>query len=167
MSKMSEKLKKEAEIIKMGNFSFELEEKREQSLLTQSGYMLTGFSIVSVMLLAAIPILLENTNISNRTVLILIGISLLFLILSLLSTIVAQWRYKSVRLNNVELIYNLMIDMPLKDFNYWWLDNLDNLHNEKNRLNDKRADWMKISTISFGISISTILIYLIILLIIM
>jgi hypothetical protein len=164
---MSEKLKKEAEIIKMGNFSFELEEKREQSLLTQSGYMLTGFSIVSVMLLAAIPILLENTNISNRTVLILIGISLLFLILSLLSTIVAQWRYKSVRLNNVELIYNLMIDMPLKDFNYWWLDNLDNLHNEKNRLNDKRADWMKISTISFGISISTILIYLIILLIIM
>ena len=152
------------EIIKMGKFSFELEEKREQSLIVQSGYMLTGFSIVSVMLLAAIPILLDYTKFSNKIVIFLIGLSLLFLIFSLLFTIAAQWRYKYTGLSNIESIYDLMIDVPLSDFNEWWLKNLNEIYNAKNNLNEKRADFMKISTFSFGISILTILIYLITLL---
>jgi hypothetical protein len=152
------------EIIKMGNFSFELEEKREQSLVLQSGYMLAGFSIISVMLLAAIPILLDYTKFSNKFVIFLIGFSLVFLIISLLFTIAAQWRYKYKGLENVESIYNLMIDVPLNDFNGWWLENLNDIYNAKNDLNEKRADLMKISALSFGFSILTIFIYLMMLL---
>ena len=152
------------EIIKMGNFSFELEEKREQSLVLQSGYMLAGFSIISVMLLAAIPILLDYTKFSNKFVIFLIGFSLVFLIISLLFTIAAQWRYKYKGLENIESIYNLMIDVPLNDFNGWWLENLNDIYNAKNDLNEKRADLMKISALSFGFSILTIFIYLMMLL---
>jgi len=152
------------EIIKMGNFSFELEEKREQSLVLQSGYMLADFSIISVMLLAAIPILLDYTKFSNKFVIFLIGFSLVFLIISLLFTIAAQWRYKYKGLENIESIYNLMIDVPLNDFNGWWLENLNDIYNAKNDLNEKRADLMKISALSFGFSILTIFIYLMMLL---
>lgn len=152
------------EVIKMGRFSFELEEKREQSLILQSGHMLTGFSIVSVMLLAAIPIILDYTKIPSHFVFILLGISLLFLILSLLFTIAAQWRYKYLGLDNLDSIFNLMNGKNRTDANEWWLENLNEIYYEKNKLNEKRAKLMKYSTFSFAISIFTILIYLIILL---
>jgi len=161
MDEMNDEKERKSEIIKMGKLSFELEKEREQSLIYQSGYMLTGFSIVSVMLLAAIPILLEYTKIPNQIVFLFLGLSLLFLIISLLFTIAAQWRYKSVRLDNIESIYNSVIHLPFNDFNNWWLGNLNKMHNEITHLNDKRADWMKISAVSFGLSIFTILIYLV------
>ena len=158
---------KKNEIIKMGKFSFEAEEKREQSLILQSGHMLTGFSIISVMLFAIIPILLNYTQISNRIVFFLIGISLLFLIVSLLFSIAALWRYECTVFDNIESVYNLMINDPLNNFNVWWLKNLNRACNEKSDLNEKRTNLMKISTISFGVSIFAILIYLIALLVYM
>jgi len=161
MDEMDDENERKTGIIKMGKFSFGLEKGREQSLIHQSGYMLTGFSIVSVMLLAAIPILLEYTKIPNKIVFLFLGFSLLFLVISLLCTIVAQWRYKSIRLDSIEPIYNLMMNAPLSDFNNWWLENLNNMNNDISNLNDRRSDWMKISTVSFGFSIITILIYLV------
>lgn len=151
---------KNIEIIKMGKFSFELEEKREQSLILQSGHMLTGFSIISVMLLAIIPIILNYTNISNRIVFFLLGISLLFLIMSLLFSIAAQWRYDYLGLNNIDSIYHLMDEVPLKEVNMWWLTNLNDIYNSKNNLNEKRVKFMRYSAFFFGISILTIFIYL-------
>jgi len=156
---------RKVEIIKMGKFSFELEEKREQSLILQSGHMLTGFSIISVMLLAVIPIMLDYTRISNKIVFLLLGVSLLFLVISLLCAIAAQWRYDYLGFDNIDSIYQLMNTAPSEDVNNWWIANLNYIHNSKNNLNEKRAKMMKYSTVSFGISISTILIYLIVLLI--
>jgi len=147
----------------MGKFSYELEEKREQSLILQSGHMLTGFSIIFVMLLAVIPILLNYTQISNKVVFLLLGISLFFLIFGLLFTIAAQWRYDYLGLDDIETIYNLMI-VPSNDVGDWWLENLNYIYNAKNDLNEKRVKLMKFSTFSFSISILTILIYLICLL---
>ena len=147
----------------MGKFSYELEEKREQSLILQSGHMLTGFSIIFVMLLAVIPILLNYTQISNKVVFLLLGISLFFLIFGLLFTIAAQWRYDYLGLDDIETIYNLMI-APSNDVGDWWLENLNYIYNAKNDLNEKRVKLMKFSTFSFSISILTILIYLICLL---
>ena len=149
------------EIIKMGKFSFELEEKREQSLIIQSGYMLTGYSIISVMLLAVIPILLDYTNLPPKLVFILLGFSLLSLIISLLFALLSLWRYQYLGLDNIESIYRLMIHEPLNTVSRWWLENLNSIYNEKNRLNDKRARYMKWSTLFFGFSIITILIYLV------
>jgi len=150
------------EIIKMGRFSFELEEKREQSLIIQSGYMLTGYSIISVMLLAVIPILLDYTNLPSRFVFILLGFSLLFLIVSLLFALLSLWRYQYLGLDNIESIYSLMIYKSSTAVSDWWLENVNAIYNEKNRLNDKRARYMKWSTLFFGFSIITILIYLVI-----
>ena len=148
------------EIIKMGKFSFELEEKREHSLIIQSGYMLTGYSIISVVLLAVIPILLDYTNLPSRLVFILLGFSLLFLIISLLFALLSLWRYQYLGLDNIESIYRLMIHEPLDTVSRWWLENVNAIYNEKNSLNDKRARYMKLSTLFFGFSIITILIYL-------
>ncbi|MCL2550468.1 MAG: hypothetical protein FWE78_06070 [Methanimicrococcus sp.] len=153
---------KKIEIIKMGKFSFELEEKREQNLILQAGHMLTGFSIISVMLLAIIPILLDYTKIPNKIVFLLLGTSLLFLVFSLLFTVGAQWRYKHLGLESIKSIYDLMSQVPLNDVNDWWLENLNEIYNAKNDVNEKRVKLMKFSTLSFGISILTILIYLIV-----
>lgn len=123
------------------------------------------FSIISVMLLAIIPIILNYTNISNRIVFFLLGISLLFLIMSLLFSIAAQWRYDYLGLNNIDSIYHLMDEVPLKEVNMWWLTNLNDIYNSKNNLNERRVKFMRYSTFFFGISILTILIYSIALLI--
>ena len=51
--------------LRMGNvkdfakFSYELEEKREQSIVNQTGQMLTAFSVTSATILMAVPILIE------------------------------------------------------------------------------------------------------------
>ena len=137
------------EVIKMGRFSFELEEKREQSLILQSGYMLTGFSIISVMLLAVIPVLLDYTTLPSKIVFIFLGFSLFFLICSLLFAIAAQWRYEYAGLGDVESIYFLMKCESVFAINSWWLKNINEIFITKNRLNEKRARLMKISTISF------------------
>ncbi|MDR0766995.1 MAG: hypothetical protein LBE57_00900 [Methanosarcinales archaeon] len=150
------------EIIKMGLFSFELEEKREQSLITQSGYMLTGFSIISVMLLAAVPILIDYMKVPNKIVFLFIGISLIFLIVSLLFAILTQWRYKYDGLKDIKSIYTLMHSESLETVDDWWLVNLNEIYKSKYKLNERRAIFIKISTGCFGASILTILIYLII-----
>ncbi|MDL2261695.1 hypothetical protein LJC08_05650 [Methanimicrococcus sp. OttesenSCG-928-J09] len=156
-----------AEVIKMGKFSFEMEEKREQSLIVQSGYMLTGFSIISVMLLAAVPILLDYTDFSRELVFIVLGLSLIFLIFSLFFTIGALWRYEHIGLEDVESIYNLMSFESIDAADDWWLKNINEIYSAKNELNTKRSRFMKASIASFGFSILTILIYLISLFIIM
>ncbi|WNY23172.1 hypothetical protein MmiHf6_04760 [Methanimicrococcus hongohii] len=156
-----------SEIIRMGLFSFELEEKREQSLITQSGYMLTGFSIIFVMLLAAVPILLDYTKLPSSVVFLFIGISLMFLIISMLFTVAAQWRYQHYGLKDIESIYNFMYFESLETADDWWLKNLNELYNFKNDSNNTRSRLMKLSAVSFSFSILTILIYLITLLIIL
>ena len=149
------------EIIKMGKFSFELEEKREQSLIIQSGYMLTGYSIISVILMAVIPILLNYTNLPFKLVFILLGFSLLFLIFSLLFALLSLWRYQYSGLDDIESVYKMMIHEPLDTVSDWWLKNINTIRNEKNSLNNKRARYVKWSTFFFGFSIITILIYLV------
>ena len=46
-----------------GKFSFDLEEKREQSILNQSSQMLTAFSLFSAAILMALPIMTEYSAI--------------------------------------------------------------------------------------------------------
>jgi len=114
---IEDKSEKEIKIIEMGKFALELEEKKEQSLLRQSGDMLTGFSVVAVVLSAVIPILLKYTEISNKIIFILLGFSLLLLIVSLLLLVSAHERKKYTEFHTIEEIYISMIDQPLSYFN--------------------------------------------------
>lgn len=56
--------------VEFGRFSFELEEKREQSIIQQSSQIITAFSIASAAVLMAVPIIIDNTQLRSRTVLI-------------------------------------------------------------------------------------------------
>ena len=50
-------------VVELGKYSFDLEEKREQSLISQSGQILTAISLFSAGILMALPILLTYTSI--------------------------------------------------------------------------------------------------------
>jgi hypothetical protein len=156
------KKEKEKEIIKMGKFTFELEEKREQNLILQSGHMLTGVSIVSVILLAIIPILLNNADISDKAIFFYLGLSLLGLVLSLLFSVIAHLRYKHHGLGSIKSIYISLMYIPFDDFNQWWLENLNKICAGKSKVNNIRAISLLISILLFTFSICTILIYLIV-----
>ena len=52
-------------VVEFAQFSYELEDKREQSLITQSGQMLTAFSVTSAALLMAS--IQSNSRTINRS----------------------------------------------------------------------------------------------------
>ena len=80
--------------VEFGKFSFDLEEKRGQSLITHSGHMLTASSLFSAALLTLLSALLADGFIS-RTHLFIASTSIAVpLIISLIFTLLAQWRFK-------------------------------------------------------------------------
>lgn len=80
--------------VEFGRFSFELEEKREQSILTQSSQMLTAFSLFSAAVLMSFPLVADYTGVPDIYAFYLSAGALLPLIISLVLAIVAQWRFK-------------------------------------------------------------------------
>lgn len=81
-------------VIKFARFSYELEEKREQSLISQAGQMLTAFSVASAALLMVIPILLDHTSIPKQRILITAGLVLALMLASVVLSVFSQWRFK-------------------------------------------------------------------------
>ena len=81
-------------IVQLGKFSYELEEKREQSLIVQSSNMLTAFSVFSAVIFVVIPIIIDNTNVRVNQLLLCSAIIAFFLISSLVLAVLSQWRYK-------------------------------------------------------------------------
>ena len=85
-----------------GLFSFELEEKREQSILNQAGQMLTAFSIFSAAILMALPLVADYTNVPDGQAFCLAVVVLAPLIASLVLDILAQWRFKYQAIKDAE-----------------------------------------------------------------
>ena len=85
-----------------GLFSFELEEKREQSILNQAGQMLTAFSLFSAAILMALPLVADYTNVPDGQAFCLAVVVLAPLIASLVLAILAQWRFKYQAIKNAE-----------------------------------------------------------------
>lgn len=85
-----------------GKFSFDLEEKREQSILNQSSQMLTAFSLFSAAILMALPIVTEYSAIPDWQIMYLTEVAFAPLIVSLVLAIIAQWRFS----------YQTMLDAP-------------------------------------------------------
>ena len=80
-------------IVEIGKFSYDLEEKREQSILSQANQMMTAFSIYSAALLMVLPILIDETVIPHSRLLIASIHLFLPLIASLVLAVLAQWRF--------------------------------------------------------------------------
>jgi hypothetical protein len=79
--------------------------------------------------------------------------------------IIAHWRCDTLGFEAIESVYELIMTSPLKYVDNWWLANLNHIYKKRADLNEKRAKSMKFSTAFFGLSILTILIYLIVLII--
>jgi len=71
-------------------FSYNIEEKREQSLFDQAGKMLTSISIFTVAVLSFIS--LEKFNFNSEQTAKILGITFVPLVLSFISVILTQWR---------------------------------------------------------------------------
>ena len=148
-------------VIQLGKFSFELEEKREESLISQSGHMLTAFSVFSAVLFTATPIIIDNVNISANRVLVSVAIVSAFLIASLILAVFAQWRYKYMTIVSVDALFDEVKADALHyqtkaQFGMQWKTQLSQLHRSKKKNNDRRAAFVILSMLLFLCSIAAL-----------
>lgn len=149
-------------IIELGMYSFELEEKREQSIILQSSNMLTAFSVVSAALIMAIPIVIDNTIVPKNQVLFCAAIVILLLLSSLVLSTLAQWRYKYQTMQTVDEIFNSVNSEHYNysvqaQFDIQWKEQLSQIHNSKIKNDNKRVNLLKASMIVFWVAIGFIL----------
>lgn len=150
-------------IVEFGKYSFELQQKREESIINQSGNMLTAFSVVSAVMVMGIPLLIEHTVAPTDQILFCAGLSLLFLLISLVFATIAQWRFKYQSMDSVDAFYNSVINefenySSQAQFYRQWKAQLSMLHSSKKKLNDIRARLITASMVSFWFSIGIVII---------
>lgn len=148
-------------VVEFAKFSYELENKREQSLINQSGQMLTAFSVASAALLMAIPILIEHTVINKHMVLMTAGIVLALMIISMAFAMVSQWRFRyDTMMNGEELLHKIEADKDHHvyqlQYDYQWVDQLTVIQNSKKKNNDKRYILINLSMIAFFAAVAVL-----------
>lgn len=141
-------------IVEFAKFSYELEEKRERSLINQSGQMLTAFSVVSATLLMGVTILIDHTCIPKNMILKSAGISLALMLISMALAVISQWRFKYVTMmTGEELLQKVEADMNhhvyQSQYDYQWVDQLKEIQVSKKENNDKRYRLIHASMIFF------------------
>lgn len=148
-------------VVNFAKFSFELEEKREQSLVNQSGQMLTAFSVVSAAILMAVPILIDYTSVSKRIILISAGITLAPMLLSMALALLSRWRFSYVTMiTGQELLQKIEANannhVYQYQYDYQWLDQLANIQNSKKKNNDIRGILIYASMIVFFYAVASL-----------
>lgn len=147
----------------LGKYSFELEKKRETSIISQASQMLTAFSVFSAAVLMAVPILLENiSSIDKVELLIWAGVMFVFLIASLCFSIIAQWRFKYKTIQNAAAIRDHMFKKISKfeaqsTHHNFWIEQLTPIHKSIEENNNRRAKFVKFSMGSFLCSIAVLI----------
>ena len=143
-------------ILSLGKFSYSLQEKREESLINQSGRMLTACSVTDALLPLSISKVPD------------VGLMVLFagILVSFVFAVIAGWRFKARPMPSIDVFYDEVYkrweefkSQPV--FDMQWKYHLSAIHKRKKENNDKRARCILISMISFVISIviTTILIW--------
>lgn len=137
-------------VVEFGKFSFNLEERREQSLITQSGHLLTVISILSAALLMALPILIENTVVPKNHILIATGIVFAPMVFSMILCVIAQWRFGyQTMMNASDLQIRIQADLSSytsqAQYDHQWVDQLTEIQKSKKKNNDIRVCLIKAS----------------------
>ena len=148
--------------VEMGKFSYELEEKREQSLLGQASQILVTLSIFFAIIVALIgsDILdIKQTSTFRMTLMILI-----LLLSSLILVIIAQWRFTYQVMKNVDEIWSsIELDKDNYksqiDFYKQWKYQLQSIHNSKKAINDKRVILIKTAMVVMLLALAIVIIY--------
>ena len=149
-------------ILKFGKYSFELEEKREDSLIKQSGQMLTAFSIFSAVLIAALNIVIGLKIVSTGKLLFCASIVYSVLLASLVLALLVQWRYKYQTMEDVQVFYE-SINKAFTDyqrqagFDMQWMEQIGAIHKSKLKNNDTRSRLIQASMIMFLIAIGFVI----------
>lgn len=147
----------------LGLFSFELEEKREQSILNQAGQMLTAFSLFSAAILMSYPLVADYTNVPDGQAFCLSFVVLIPLIVSLVLAILAQWRFKYETMKDADILEseirrNQKDYKGQADYDSQWLSQLTAVQRSKTANNDKRVKLIKASMICFLVSVCILVI---------
>lgn len=164
---------KEAQLLlkhieRLSKYSYELEEKREQSLIDQSSKMLEAFSVITAAMGILLSIVLQYIpNLSKYFVFTVTGIVGFFLLNSLVLAILAQWRYKYKTLPLPNEIYKHVHDnyrgfLDIRNQSKHYISLLNDVQQGKKNINDKRVKIITWSMIFFYCSIITFSISIII-----
>lgn len=151
-------------IIELGKFSFDLESKREESILTQTSQMLTSFSFITVVILMIIPIVFEHTSIAKDLILASFFIILIAFLLSFVLALAAQYRFKYISMLNIEDIYNEVKNNHKEytndnSFKLQLIDQIGRVHKSKKQTNDMRVKLVRASMICFLASIFLLVLF--------
>ncbi len=143
-----------------GKFSYELEEKREQSLINQSIQMVTAFSVFSISIYTILPVLKNIPGLSFAKLLFCVGVLIFLLLTSLILAVLVQWRYKYSTMQNIEEFYKSVYEehgcyQTQAQFDIQWKEQIKQIHISKKALNDKRAKLIKASMVMFFAAIGT------------
>lgn len=129
-----------------GKFSFDLEEKREQSILNQSSQMLTAFSLFSAAILMALPIVTEYSAIPDWQIMYLTEVAFAPLIVSLVLAIIAQWRFSYQTMLDAEGFENILYRQKedyhdQSDYDWQWVYQLSAVQKSKKKNTDTVKQW--------------------------
>lgn len=170
---MSKQTKQEEQILsqyryikKLADEKYSIEERRETSLIQQSGQLQTAFSFITGAVFMIVPICLEyRGSLPLWFFLISLSIFTICIIVSLILASVVQWRWKTETFPDIEVLKDSIINSRewqklTEEYNQLaqHVDLLSKLQKEKARLNDRRVKLIMGSMIFFWISIACIII---------
>lgn len=135
-------------IVEFGKYSYNLQEKREESLINQSGRMITAYSVTAVIYNFLLP---QMSSVG--TIILFFG-----LLVSLGFAAIAGWRFKYDGCPSIDAFYEDVHDNIEKynnqyQFNAQWKNQISKLHKNKKKNNDKRAKWLVISMSAFLVTL--------------
>lgn len=154
-------------LLKLTDKSYEMEHSRYDSLLKQSGYLLTGISVISIALLTAIG-LIVNADIESSCpciCYILTILSIIGQILALIFALCSQFRYRYHQLSSPEELRKYCDSLYYQDNNdndigiayssaRNFADSLQKHYDSFRRRNDLIRKLNKAASISLLVSIS-------------
>lgn len=131
-------------IVGLGRYAFELEEKREESLLAQAGQMLTALSVYLAAIFMALPVLTDTFSPLRGDLVTCALILSAMLIVCFVLVIQAQWRYAYRSMVSIEELAQAVEDdyrayLGKSGFYHQWIYQVGELHRSKKRNNDRRA----------------------------
>lgn len=154
------------EIVEYGKYSYEQETKREDSLISQAGHMATVFSFSTAALYILFQIALEHYKSLSPLFLVLVVAPItVLLLLSLLFSILATWRWKQDTFYSAGELSNFVMkneDHYLKQdyaFLSEWHKVLTYKQERLYKLNNRRSKLVKASMWSFIIALCLVFVF--------
>jgi hypothetical protein len=144
------------EIIEYGKYSLDMEVRREESIISQAGQMLTTFSFSTAALYLLFQIALDKYPVlSNKFLIISVGSITVLLMVSLFSAMLSLWRWKRKTMKNMNKFFEHVRKYQKKflenDYAFLieWEKSLGDIHEDLFDLNNRRGILLKLSMGSF------------------